>query len=76
MSGIKLQGDQGELVSLQYQTSPCYELKKKFKDGTSVPGGGGVWFPAHSNVTCTGKGVKILSTNQLTRIDTYDDFIG
>ena len=23
-----------------------------------------VWFPAHSNVTCTGKGVKIDLTNQ------------
>ena len=27
-----------------------------FKDRISLPG---VWFPAHSNVTCTGKGVKI-----------------
>ena len=29
-----------------------------------VCGGRGVWFPAHSNVTCTGKGVKIDLTNQ------------
>ena len=36
-----------------------------FKDRTSLPG---VWFPAHSNVTCTGKGVEIDPTNRLTRI--------
>ena len=36
----------------------------------------GVWFPAHSNITCTGKGAKIESTNQWTRISSYDDFIG
>ena len=39
------------------------------KNRISLPGGGGgggvgVWFPANSNVTCTGKGVKIDSTNQ------------
>ena len=33
--------------------------------------GGGVWFPANSIVTCTGKGVNIWSTNQWTRINSY-----
>ena len=33
--------------------------------------GGGVWFPAHSNVTCTGKGVKI----DPTRTTIYDNYI-
>ena len=28
-----------------------------FKDMFSLPG---VWFPAHSNVTCTGKGLLLL----------------
>ena len=36
----------------------------------------GAWFPAHSNVTCTGKGVKLDSANQRTGINSYDDFIG
>ena len=43
------------------------------KDRTSLLG---VWFPAHSNVTCTGKCVKIDPTNQWTRITIYDNFIG
>ena len=36
----------------------------------------GVWFPTHSKVTCTGKGVEILPTYQRTRINSDDDFIG
>ena len=39
-------------------------------------GGRGGWFPAHGNVTCTDKGVKIYSTSQKTRINSYDDFFG
>ena len=32
MPGIKLpQGEKGEIVSLQDETSPCSELKEKFK---------------------------------------------
>ena len=31
VAGIKLQGDQGEIFSLQDQTSPCFELKEKLK---------------------------------------------
>ena len=33
----------------------------KLKDRTSLPG---VWFPAHSNVICIGKVVKIDPSNQ------------
>ena len=44
-----------------------------FKDRTSLPG---IWLPSHGNVTCTGKGVKIKSTNQWVRISSSDDFIG
>ena len=29
--GTKLEGDQGEIVSLQDQTSPCSQLIEKFK---------------------------------------------
>ena len=31
LTEIKLQGDYGEIVSLQFQTSLCFELKEKFK---------------------------------------------
>ena len=31
IGGIKLQGDQGEIVSLHDQISPCSGLKEKFK---------------------------------------------
>ena len=37
---------------------------------------GGVWFPAYSNITCTGKGVKIDPTNQWIRITIYDNSVG
>ena len=30
-SGIKLQEDKGDIVSLQDETSPCFELKEKFE---------------------------------------------
>ena len=40
-----------EVVSLTFSLT--------LKDGTSLPG---VWFPAHSNVTCTG--VKIDPTSR------------
>ena len=30
-AGIKLQGNKGEIVSFQDQTSPYFELKEKFK---------------------------------------------
>ena len=32
--------------------------------------------PAHSNVTCIGKGVKIDPANQWTRITIYDNSVG
>ena len=53
-------------------------MKYVVKDRTSLPwgGGGGVWFPAYSNITCTGKGVKILSTNQWFRITSCNELIG
>ena len=35
----------------------------------------GVWFPAIAYVTCTGKGVKIYSTNQWSRFTCYNYFI-
>ena len=31
ITGIKHQGDFGEIVSLRFQTSPCFELNEKFK---------------------------------------------
>ena len=50
----------------------------KVKDRTSLPQGlgWGVWFPAHCNITCIDKDVKIKSTNQWIRISRCDDFIG
>ena len=45
----------------------AYSLKdKNFSAGE-------VWFPAHSNVIYTGKGVKIDPTNQWARITIYDN---
>ena len=44
--------------------------------GNGGGGGAGGWFPAYGNVTCIDKGVKIYSTKQKTRINSYDDFIG
>ena len=35
-------------------------------------GGGGVWFPAQNSAICMSKGVKIYSTNQWTRINSYE----
>ena len=56
------------------------DCMKNLKDRTSltewVGGGGGGLVPPHSNITCTGKGVKIKSTNQWIRINSSNNFIG